>query len=104
MMNREDVFVGGLAIVLGLLALVAAAGNWEWSFQLAKAQFFETRWGRGSARLFYLVLGIGLIAVGLLIATTKWRTRTTPRARRRAPTMQTSRTPLPCPGRPLATA
>jgi hypothetical protein len=62
-----DLLVGGLSTVLGAVGLAAAAGNWNWFYQLRIAQWMETNWGRGSARAYYAILGLLLIALGLAI-------------------------------------
>jgi hypothetical protein len=67
-MNTQSLFVGSVALVLGLLAVVAAIHNHDWYFQIPKARWIETRWGRGTARVVYAVLGLVLIIAGILIA------------------------------------
>jgi hypothetical protein len=63
-----DYFMGALAITLGALALLASLLNWEAAFQLRKAQWLETRFGRPGARLSLAVLGAVLLALGVAIA------------------------------------
>ncbi|MCO6456855.1 MAG: hypothetical protein J5I93_16275 [Pirellulaceae bacterium] len=67
-MQLQDVFVGSVSIAIGLLALAAAIGNWEVSFQLRAGRWFERRWGRMGARVAYAVLGASLIALGIALA------------------------------------
>ena len=56
-MNRQDLFVAGLAMIVGILCLIAAFGNSDLFYRLHKIQWIESRWGRGTARFFYMVLG-----------------------------------------------
>lgn len=64
----QDVFVGTVAIGIGLFALASAAFNWDWSYQLWKARWVEARFGRRGARIFYAILGTVMIALGLALA------------------------------------
>lgn len=66
-MNGEQVFVGGVSAVLGLICLFAAASNWNWFYQLPKAKSLDQRWGRGCARIAFAILAILLIMTGALI-------------------------------------
>jgi hypothetical protein len=63
-----DWFVGGVAIVLGLLSLGAGIRNDDRVFQLRKLRWLSERWGRNRARWFLAVAGTILIAGGVLIA------------------------------------
>ncbi len=65
----QDLLVGGIATVTGLLSLAVALGNWSWFYQLRLARRIESSWGRGKARMHYAVLGLMLIALGVAIMT-----------------------------------
>ena len=67
-MNPEELFVGGVAIALGALAVAAAIGNWDRCFQSAKVRWIETLGGRRTARAMYALVGIALIVLGVAIA------------------------------------
>ena len=57
-MDPSEYFILSLFIALGLFSIVAAICNFDWTF---------VNWfGRGGARIFYALLGIGLIACGAL--------------------------------------
>jgi hypothetical protein len=66
-MSVDQLFVGAVALILGLLALTAAIHNRDWYFRLPKARWIENRWGRSTARVVYALLGAGLIALGIAI-------------------------------------
>ena len=67
-MNPQELLVGGLAILIGAVAIVAAATNWDDSFRLRLARVVDRRFGRGAARAFYALIGLTLIALGVAIA------------------------------------
>jgi hypothetical protein len=67
-MEPQDVFVGAVAVAIGVFALLSAICNWNWSYQLWKARWVEARFGRRGARLFYTILGLAMIALGVAIA------------------------------------
>lgn len=67
-MEVQDLFVGIVAICCGVVCLIAALLNLEWSFRFWAARMIETRFGRAAARLFYGLLGIFLIAIGSAIS------------------------------------
>lgn len=53
-------------ILIGLLALLAALFNWKWFFTAQNTQFIVANVGRKRARLFYALIGILMIATGVL--------------------------------------
>lgn len=67
-MKPEDLFVGGLAILLGIAGIAAALVNSDASFRIAKAQWIERWGGRGAARAVYAVVGLLLVVLGIAIA------------------------------------
>lgn len=67
-MDYSDPFVGGVSILLGILAIGSAALNWPFSYRLWVARKIENRLGRGIARLFYALLGVALIGLGIVMA------------------------------------
>ena len=64
-MAPSEYFIFALFIGLGLFSVVAAVMNLEWYFQTSAAQTFVRGLGRTGARLFYVLLGIGLMACGV---------------------------------------
>jgi hypothetical protein len=68
MPNFADWFVGGVAIVLGIVALVHALSASERVFELPKMRWLERRYGKKAAKIMLGVLGLILIALGAAIA------------------------------------
>ncbi|MCI6521898.1 MAG: immunity 17 family protein [Parabacteroides sp.] len=65
-MTPSEYFIFALFIGLGVFSVVAAVLDLEWYFQTSAAQTFVRWLGRTGARLFYVLLGIGLISCGVL--------------------------------------
>ena len=65
-MDPSEYFILSLFIALGLFSIVAAICNFYWYFKTSGAMTFVNWFGRGGARIFYALLGIGLIACGAL--------------------------------------
>lgn len=65
-MTHSEYFIFALFIGLGVFSVVAAVLDLEWYFQTSAAQTFVRWLGRTGARLFYVLLGIGLISCGVL--------------------------------------
>jgi small neutral amino acid transporter SnatA (MarC family) len=63
-----DVFVGSVAVGLGLFFLLVALFNWEWYFSVRSARLVGRLLGRTGARIFYMLLGAGLVTLGIAIA------------------------------------
>ena len=53
-------------IIIGLFPIAASIRNWDFFFENSKAQIFVDLFGRNGARIFYLILGTGLVIAGLL--------------------------------------
>jgi hypothetical protein len=66
-LRAQDLLVGGISIVLGLVCLAVAVGNWDWFYQLRLARRIQSAWGRRGARIYYAVLGAALITLGAAI-------------------------------------
>ena len=67
-MNIRDLFVGAVAITLGVIILVGGAGNFNWWYELRKARWIDARFGRRAARILFATIGLALISLGLAIA------------------------------------
>lgn len=57
----QSVFVS-----LGILSVMASAFNWEWFFTADSSRFIVRTLGRKKSRIFYALLGLTMIAVGVL--------------------------------------
>ena len=57
--------IQGIFAIIGLLAILASAFNWDWFFQSQNTRFIVSNVGRKQARLFYALLGILMIATAI---------------------------------------
>jgi len=51
--------------VVGLLAILASAFNWDWFFKSQNTRYIVSNVGRKRARLFYALLGLLMIATAI---------------------------------------
>lgn len=58
--------IQAIFVLVGLLSVLAALFNWEWFFTAHNTQFIVSNAGRQRARLFYAILGLLMIATGIL--------------------------------------
>lgn len=65
-MGSSEYFILVLFIALGLFSIVAAIFNFDWYFKTSGAMNFVNWLGRGGARVFYALLGLALVACGVL--------------------------------------
>lgn len=66
-MDIKPFFSAFIFALPGIVALLAALFNWDWFYETRTASFFVNQMGRGSARLFYGLLGAMLLVAGVLI-------------------------------------
>ncbi len=64
----EDLFVGIVAISIGLFLICSAVVNWNWFYSLRTARWLQQLFGKNGARLVHVLLGLILIALGTAIA------------------------------------
>ena len=57
--------IQGIFALVGLLAILASAFNWDWFFQSHNTQFIVKNVGRKQARFFYAILGLLMIATAV---------------------------------------
>jgi len=57
--------LGIFLIFAGLFSTLAAVLDWNWFMMHRKARLFVALFGRTGARVFYVLLGLGLAAVGV---------------------------------------
>lgn len=65
---NTDILVGLVSMALGVFSSSAAAFNWDWYFKLQKSRWLVSLCGRTGARVFYAILGLGLIVLGAALA------------------------------------
>lgn len=66
-MNHQDLLMAVVALLLASLAWVAAVRNRDCDYRFRKIRWIDQRWGRRTARLVYVVMGLLLVALGLAI-------------------------------------
>lgn len=59
---------GLIVIAMGLFSLLGAILDWDWYMNHRKARFIVKILGRKGARIFYAILGLGLIVLATLLA------------------------------------
>ena len=59
--------LGIIAILSGLFMIGAAVLNWDRLMNNNRAAVFVRLFGRNGARVFYVFLGVGLLALGYMI-------------------------------------
>lgn len=60
-----QIFFTILIIGCGIFSLLGAVQNWDWFFNNRKARPFVSIFGRLGARIFYAILGIFIIVIGV---------------------------------------
>ena len=65
-MDPSETLILVLFNALGAFSLVAAVINMDWFFETSAAMSFVSKLGRTGARIFYGLLGIGLLICGSL--------------------------------------
>lgn len=67
-MNHQDLLVGAIAVIIGIILLAAGLFPINWFLNLPKLHWIERRWGRASARAVLVLVGIGLLVLGIAVA------------------------------------
>jgi hypothetical protein len=67
-MQIQDIFVGTVASVVGLVLISGAAVEWHWLMQRPAAQLLTSALGKSVARVVLSAVGVALIAMGLIVA------------------------------------
>jgi small neutral amino acid transporter SnatA (MarC family) len=65
-MGTAEYLVLAIFVLSGAVALAAAIFDFDWYFQSQRASTFVNWFGRAGARLFYGLLGLALIAAGIM--------------------------------------
>ena len=66
-MQVQDVGVGLVAMVVGLVLLAVGVADIQWYFQSWKTRWLDQRLGRLTTRLIVALLGILLVLLGIAI-------------------------------------
>ena len=53
-------------ILVGIFSILGGLLNWNWFMENRRARFFVSILGRNGARIFYIGLGIFLMAAGFI--------------------------------------
>ncbi|MBN2694820.1 immunity 17 family protein [bacterium] len=57
---------GNIAIIIGgVFTITCAMADFDWFMNNSRAKLFVTIFGRNGARIFYIILGIILVFLGL---------------------------------------
>lgn len=59
--------VGLIFIAAGAFSMLGAICNWDWFMNARKAKFMVNILTRDGARIFYGILGLGLVVLGVLV-------------------------------------
>lgn len=59
--------IGVFAVLAGAFTILGAALDWDWFMNNSRARLFVGLLGRGGARLFYVGLGMIMIALGFVM-------------------------------------
>lgn len=54
-----------LLVAVGLFSVLAGVFNWDFFFNSRKARLWIRLFGRGGARIFYILLGVVIIVLGI---------------------------------------
>lgn len=60
--------IGWLIVAGGVFGICGAVFDWEWFMNHRKAQALIRLFGRNGTRIFYVILGIALVVLGILLA------------------------------------
>ena len=64
----HPVVIGLIFTFVGLFSLAGGVLDWNWFMNHYRSRFMTHVLGRSGARIFYSVLGIALVVLGLMIA------------------------------------
>lgn len=53
-------------VISGIFSILCAILDWDWFFSSRRAAPFVRIFGRNGARIFYIVLGLFIIIVGII--------------------------------------
>lgn len=62
-----NIFLIIIFVLAGVFSLLSSVKNFDWFFNNSKAKPFVKLFGRNGARIFYSILGIFIIILGLVL-------------------------------------
>lgn len=54
-----------IIFLAGIFSILGGVFNWNWFMNNRRARFFVKVFGRGGARIFYIILGVVLLVLGV---------------------------------------
>lgn len=60
-----EILMGVIIILCGIFSICGSVFNWDWYFNNRKARGVVSLFGRTGARIFYVILGLIIIAMGI---------------------------------------
>lgn len=63
----ENIIIGILILACGIFTIFCAAKDYDWFMNHRKAKLFVAIFGRGGARVVYVLLGLVLTVVSLFV-------------------------------------
>ena len=60
---------GLIIVAIGAFSITGAVCNWDWFMNARKARFMVRILTRNGARIFYGLLGVALVVLGVLMTT-----------------------------------
>lgn len=67
MKNEKRLFSGIASILAGIFTIICAYCDFDWFMNNYRASFFVTIFGRDGARIFYIILGVLLVIIGIFL-------------------------------------
>jgi hypothetical protein len=64
-----DAYLPYIFIAAGLFSMAGGIFGWEWFLNSRKARLWVKLFGQGGARVFYVLLGLGIAGLGVGLAT-----------------------------------
>jgi hypothetical protein len=66
-MDRKDILTW-ILVSAGAFSICGGAFDWDWFMNSRKAQFWLKLFGRQGARMFYVILGVVIAAIGVIVS------------------------------------
>lgn len=64
-MDVKEIVMAVVVMLIGLFPICGAIFNWEWFFSNYKARGIVNIFGRTGARIFYVIIGLLLMGIGI---------------------------------------